>query len=119
MKLPIRAGRDKRERDIHELVQYLKYLPLDTQYEAYIRPWRPPEDNQRDYYRVLLRLLSKRLVDHIEVGGWDEDDFHEFFKDQFGVKTTKDFDVREWSDHIDKVHRVAATLWGVELPDPE
>lgn len=119
MKFALHAGRERRERDIHAVIEKLKFLPLDSQFEVYVRSWREPALNQRAYYRVLLRTLVSELADHIEVGGWDEDDFHRYFKDAHGITTTKDLDVAGWSAYIDFVLRQSAILWGVNLPEAE
>lgn len=119
MKIPLHAGRQRREKDIHALIEKVKFLPLDKQYEAYIRSWRPPERNQRDYYWHCLRTLELELADHIEVGGWEAEDWHKWFKTECGIETTKDLDVQGWTDYISRVQRIASSTWGYALDDPE
>lgn len=113
------AGSAKRRQAISRLLEKVRFLPLDRDYEAYLRPWRQPEDNQKGYYWHCLHYLSDSLRDDIEMGGWTAEDFHAYAKQERGVKTTKDFSVDEWTDHITWLQQTAAMQWGCALPDPE
>ena len=62
------------------------------------------------YYRHIIRQIGNHL-------GYPEDEMHEVIKEKFKVKSTKDLDIEEFSELLDKIIRLAAE-YGFIVKDP-
>ena len=69
---------------------------------------RSPQQN--GYYRTIIRQIGLHL-------GYPEDEMHEVIKEKFKVKSTKDLDIEEFSELLDKIIRLAAE-YGFIVKDP-
>ena len=69
---------------------------------------RSPQQNA--YYRTIIRQIGLHL-------GYPEDEMHEVMKEKFKVKSTKDLDIEEFSELLDKIIRLAAE-YGFIVKDP-
>ena len=65
---------------------------------------------QNGYYRTIIRQIGLHL-------GYPEDEMHEVIKEKFKVKSTKDLDIEEFSELLDKIIRLAAE-YGFIVKDP-
>tara|TARA_R100000664_G_C2714365_1_gene110031 strand:- start:523 stop:867 length:345 start_codon:yes stop_codon:yes gene_type:complete len=69
---------------------------------------RSPQQNA--YYRTIIRQIGIHL-------GYNEDEMHDVIKAKFKIQSTKDLDVEEFSELLDRIIRFAATL-GFIVQDP-
>ena len=69
---------------------------------------RSPQQNA--YYRTIIRQIGLHL-------GYPEDEMHKVMKEKFKVKSTKDLDIEEFSELLDKIIRLAAE-YGFIVKDP-
>ena len=69
---------------------------------------RSPQQNA--YYRTIVRQIGLHL-------GYPEDEMHDVVKAKFEIKSTKDLDVDEFSEFLDRLIRFAAE-YGFAVQDP-
>ena len=70
--------------------------------------------HQMNYYWACLRHLVEEGGGHASVESLDA-----YFKQRLVIGSKTELDVRQFSELIDKVQKIASQEWGVELPDPE
>ena len=69
---------------------------------------RSPQQNR--YYRTIVREIGLHL-------GYPEDEMHDVIKHKFEIKSTKDLDVEEFSELLDRIIRFSAE-YGFAVQDP-
>ena len=69
---------------------------------------RSPQQNA--YYRTIVRQIGVHL-------GYNEDEMHDVVKAKFEIKSTKDLDVEEFSELLDRIIRFSAE-YGFAVQDP-
>ena len=69
---------------------------------------RSPKQNA--YYRAIIREIANEL-------GYTEDEMHKTTKQLFGIESTKDLNVADFSDYLDKIIIHFAQL-GYPVQDP-
>ena len=69
---------------------------------------RSPQQNA--YYRTIIRQIGLHL-------GYPEDEMHDVIKQKFAIKSTKDLDVEEFSELLDRIIRFSAE-YGFAVQDP-
>ena len=76
----------------------LKSYLLETEGEVYIdiKPSKIRNTAQNNYYWAILREFGQQV-------GYHPEEMHEVCKTHFKVQTTKEFDVGEFSEYIDRV----------------
>jgi len=65
---------------------------------------------QNAYYRAIIREIANEL-------GYTEDEMHKTTKQLFGIESTKDLNVADFSDYLDKIIIHFAQL-GYPVKDP-
>ena len=65
---------------------------------------------QNAYYRTIIRQIGNHL-------GYNEDEMHDVIKQKFAIKSTKDLDVEEFSELLDRIIRFSAE-YGFAVQDP-
>ncbi len=65
---------------------------------------------QLAYYRAIIRDIANEL-------GYTEDELHQTLKKMFNIETTKDLNVAEFSDYLDRIIIHFAKL-GYPVEDP-
>ena len=69
---------------------------------------RSPQQNA--YYRVIIRILAKEL-------GYTEQEMHETIKEKYDVESTKQLDMKEFTELIETIKRWAVIDMGIVLPN--
>ena len=104
----IKKGRLKLH-DKEGLRRFLKEIEGDVWIDIKTTPkTRSPQQNA--YYRTIVRQIGLHL-------GYPEDEMHDVVKAKFEIKSTKDLDVDEFSEFLDRLIRFAAE-YGFAVQDP-
>ena len=95
----------------HDTKGLKKYL-YEAEGEVYIdiKPSKVRNTAQNNYYWAILKEFGQQT-------GYHKEEMHEVCKTHFKVKTTKEFDVGEFSEYIDRIIYWAAEL-GFPVKDP-
>ena len=88
---------------------FLKEIEGDVWIDIKTAPkTRSPQQNA--YYRTIVRQIGLHL-------GYPEDEMHDVIKQKFEIKSTKDLDIDEFSELLDRIIRFAAE-YGFVVQDP-
>ena len=95
----------------HDTDGLARYLH-ESEGECYIdiKPSKIRNTAQNNYYWVILKEFGKQV-------GYHPEEMHEVCKRHFKIKTTKEFDVGEFSEYIDRVIYWSAEQ-GYPVKDP-
>jgi len=88
---------------------YLRLIEGDVHLE--IKPAekvRSPQQNA--YYRVIIRILAKDL-------GYTEAEMHETIKEKYQIESTKQLDMKEFTEILESIKRWAVIDMGIVLPN--
>ena len=89
--------------------RFIKDIDSDVWIDIKTAPkTRSPQQNA--YYRTIVRQIGLHL-------GYPEDEMHDVVKAKFEIKSTKDLDVDEFSEFLDRLIRFAAE-YGFAVQDP-
>ena len=89
--------------------RFIKDIDSDVWIDIKTAPkTRSPQQNA--YYRTIVRQIGLHL-------GYPEDEMHDVVKAKFEIKSTKDLDVDEFSEFLDRLIRYAAE-YGFAVQDP-
>ena len=89
--------------------RFIKDIDSDVWIDIKTAPkTRSPQQNA--YYRTIVRQIGLHL-------GYHEDEMHDVVKAKFEIKSTKDLDVDEFSEFLDRLIRFAAE-YGFAVQDP-
>ena len=94
--------------DIEGLAEFLNLFEGEAHID--IKPSNIRNTAQNNYYWAILREFGKQV-------GYHPEEMHEVCKTHFKVTTTKEFDVGEFSEYIDRVIYWAAEQ-GYPVKDP-
>ena len=94
--------------DADGLARYL--YDVEGEVHVDIRPSNMRNTAQNNYYWAILREFGQQV-------GYHPEEMHEVCKSHFKVKTTKEFEVGEFSEYIDRVIDWAAEQ-GYPVKDP-
>ena len=89
--------------------RYIKDFECDVWIDIKNAP-KARSSQQNSYYRHIIRQIGNHL-------GYNEDEMHYVIKQKFEITSTKDLDVEEFSELLDRIIRFAATL-GFVVQDP-
>ena len=95
--------------DLFAFKDYLKEIDGDIHLEIKsAEKVRSPQQNA--YYRVIIRILAKEL-------GYTEQEMHETIKEKYDVESTKQLDMKEFTELIETIKRWAVIDMGIVLPN--
>ena len=94
--------------DIEGLAEFLNMFEGEAHVD--IKPSNIRNNAQNNYYWAVLREFGQQV-------GYHPEEMHEVCKTHFKVQTTKEFDVGEFSEYIDRVIQWAAEQ-GYPVKDP-
>ena len=91
------------------LKRYLNGIKGDVWVDIKVAP-KMRSSEQNGYYRHIIRQIGNHL-------GYNEDEMHEVVKAKFEIESTKDLTKDDFSELLDRIIRLAATL-GFAVKDP-
>ena len=88
---------------------YLRLIEGDVHLEIK-RAEKVRSPQQNAYYRVIIRILAKEL-------GYTEQEMHETIKEKYDVESTKELDMKEFTELIETIKRWAVIDMGIVPPN--
>ena len=89
--------------------RYIKDIDSDVWIDIKTAP-KARSTQQNAYYRTIIRQIGNHL-------GYSEDEMHDVVKQKFKISSTKDLNVEEFSEFLDRIIRFAAEFQFV-VKDP-